>query len=62
MSVRRKVGINSVGCAACGTRDIEVCDMHRDDVAARAGQLGLRIVPAVDEVSPRRAGIGARLA
>lgn len=59
MSSKRKIEIFSAGCPACqeavdgvkqlaGTSaEVEVLDMHRQDVAARAKQLGVRSVPAV---------------
>ena len=59
MTVKRKVEIFSAGCAACEETialvkdlacpscEIEVLDMQRADVAARAKTLGVRSVPAV---------------
>ena len=56
---RRKIEIFSAGCPACkdavelvervaGTSaEVEVLDMHREEVAARAKGLGVRSVPAV---------------
>lgn len=59
MTQKRKVEIFSAGCAACEETialvkdlacpscEIEVLDMQRADVAARAKTLGVRSVPAV---------------
>lgn len=59
MTAKRKVEIFSAGCAACEETialvkdlacpacEIEVLDMQRADVAARAKTLGVRSVPAV---------------
>ncbi|HWW77755.1 MAG TPA: thioredoxin family protein [Pyrinomonadaceae bacterium] len=56
---RRKIEIFSAGCPACrdavelvervagGSADVSVLDMHQQDVAARAKDLGVRSVPAV---------------
>ena len=88
MSTRRKIEVFSAGCpaceetirminaAACPSCDVEVLDMHRPDVAARAAQLGVRSAPAVvidgrlagccagrgvDEATLRAAGLGVPL-
>lgn len=88
MSGKRKIEIFSAGCPACeeavGTVnriageccEVEVLDMHQPEVAARAGQYGVRSVPAVvidgkladccagrgvDEAVLRAAGVGAPL-
>ena len=59
MSSKRKIEIFSAGCPACqeavdgvkelaGTAaEVEVLDMHQQDVADRAKQIGVRSVPAV---------------
>lgn len=59
MTQKRKVEIFSAGCAACedtivlvkdlacSSCEVEVLDMKRADVAARAKALGVRSVPAV---------------
>lgn len=59
MSQKRKVELFSAGCGicedaerllrnlACPSCDVIVHDMHDEDVAARARQLGVRSVPAV---------------
>lgn len=81
----RKIEVFSAGCPACreavemveklagGSDDVSVLDMHRQDVAARAKELGVRSVPAVaidgrladccagrgvDETTLRRQGLG----
>ena len=86
MSDKRKIEIFSAGCPACEEAvrtvneiaypscEVEVFDMHRPDVAARAAQYGVRGVPAVvvggklasccaragvDEAALRAAGVGA---
>jgi glutaredoxin 3 len=88
MSAKRKIEIFSAGCSvcdeaiqtvksiACESCDVEVLDMNKDDVAARARELGIRSVPAVvidgkladccsgrgiDEATLRRSGVGVRL-
>ena len=88
MTDKRKVEIFSAGCPACEEAvttvkriagescEVEVLDMHRPEVAARAGQYGVRSVPAVavdgrladccagrgvDEATLRAAGVGAPL-
>ena len=55
----RKIEVFSAGCHFCcdaeetvrqlagADHDVEVHDMHRDDVVARARQYGIRNVPAV---------------
>ena len=85
MADRRKVEIFSAGCPACGEAvetvnriagpecEVEVLDMRRPDVAARAKGIGVRSVPAVvidgkladccagrgvDESTLRAAGVG----
>ena len=85
MADKRKVEIFSAGCGvcsetvemvrglACPSCEVEVLDMSRGDVAARAKQLGIRSVPAVvidgklagccagngpDEQTLRAAGLG----
>lgn len=59
MSNTRKIEIFSAGCAACEDTialvnriacpscEIEVLDMHQEEVANRAKQLGISSVPAV---------------
>ena len=59
MAATRKIEIFSAGCPtceelvgrvrelACPSCDVQVVDMHRDDVAARARTLGIRSLPAV---------------
>lgn len=59
MTQKRKVEIFSAGCPACEDTialakglacpscEVEVLDMNRTDVAARAKALGVRSVPAV---------------
>lgn len=59
MPTKREIEIFSAGCPACEIAasrirdiacpscDIEVLDMHRADVAARARALGVHSVPAV---------------
>ena len=59
MITRRKIELFSAGCPACEETvslinqiacpscEIEVLDMHRKEVAARARQYGIRSVPAV---------------
>jgi glutaredoxin 3 len=56
---KRKIEIFSAGCPVCHAVidsvkqladtlvEVEVLDMHRQDVAARAMQFGVRSVPAV---------------
>jgi glutaredoxin 3 len=68
--------VELVWAVACPSCDVEVLDMRRDDVAARAKALGIRSVPAVvvdgtpadccsgrgvDEEALGRAGLGAPL-
>lgn len=55
----RKIEVFSAGCPACreavelvervagGSAEVSVLDMHQQDVAARAKELGVRSVPAV---------------
>lgn len=59
MSTKRKIEIYSAGCPACdeaialvnklacSSCEVEVLDMHEDDVATRASALGIQRVPAV---------------
>lgn len=59
MSSKRKIEVFSAGCPACEETislinqiacpscEIEVLDMHQDDVAAKASRYGIRSVPAV---------------
>jgi glutaredoxin len=59
MSNKRKIEIFSAGCPACDetirmvnalacpSREVQVLDMHLEDVAARAKEYGIRSVPAV---------------
>ncbi len=59
MSTKRKIEVFSAGCPACEETislinqiacpscEIEVLDMQRKDVAAKARQYGIRSVPAV---------------
>jgi glutaredoxin 3 len=82
---RRKIEVFSAGCPACrdavelvervagGSAEVAVLDMHQQDVAARAKELGVQSVPAVaidgkladcctgrgvDEATLRRQGLG----
>ena len=65
--------VNSIACPSCET---EVLDMHKDAVAAKAKQYGVRSVPAIvvdgklaaccvgrgiDEAALRPAGVGVPL-
>jgi glutaredoxin 3 len=55
---RRQIEVFSAGCPACqeavelvervagGSADVSVLDMHQQDVASRAKELGVRSVPA----------------
>jgi len=88
MSAKRKIEIFSAGCPvceetiqmvnkiACPSCDVQVLDMHQQDVASRAKECGVRSVPAVvidgnladccsgrgvDEATIRAAGVGAIL-
>jgi glutaredoxin 3 len=59
MAAKRRVEVFSAGCQACGDAvtlvkslacpscEIEVLDMRRSDIAARAKSYGVRSVPAV---------------
>ncbi len=59
MSNKRKIEIFSAGCLACDETvqmvnalacpscEVQVLDMHQEDVAARAKEYGVRSVPAV---------------
>lgn len=85
MSNKRKIEIFSAGCPACEETiqtvnriacpscEVEVLDMHQPEVATRAGQYGVKSVPAVvidgvladccagrgvDESTLRAAGVG----
>ncbi len=85
---KRKIEIFSAGCPACDEAislvksiacpscEVEVLDMNKGDVAARAKQYGINRVPSVvvngkladccaaggvDEVSLRAAGVGTPL-
>ena len=58
-ATRKKIEVFSAGCPCCreaveivrrlagSDHEVEVHDMHRDDVAARARQYGIRSVPSV---------------
>jgi glutaredoxin 3 len=88
MSDKRKVEVFSAGCpccqaavetvkaVACPSCEVEVLDMHRPDVAAKAGRYGVKSVPAVaidgkladccagrgvDEATLRAVGLGVPL-
>ncbi len=88
MSAKRKIEIFSAGCPACEETismvnqiacpscDVEVLDMHQQDVAAKAKEYGIKSVPAVvidgkladccagrgvDEAAIRAAGVGVAL-
>jgi glutaredoxin 3 len=88
MSDKRKIEVFSAGCPACDEAvravkeiacpscEVEVLDMHRPEVAAKARQYGVRSVPAVavdgelagccagrgvDEATLRAAGVGVPL-
>ena len=88
MNKKRKIEIFSADCPACqetiqminsiadSSCDVEILDIHREDVAAKARQFGIRSVPAVvidgkladccagrgvDEETLRAAGIGHML-
>jgi len=69
--------VETVNRIAGESNEVEVLDMHRPEVAARAGRLGVRSVPAVavdgkladccagrgvDEATLRAAGVGTPLA
>ena len=85
MAPKRKIEVFSAGCPACTDAiklvrqvagpscEVEVLDMHRSEVAARAKEYGVRSVPAVaidgklagccegrgvDEATLRGAGLG----
>lgn len=59
MSEKRKIEIFSAGCPACqeaietvtgiacSSCEIEVLDMHQEEVSAKAAHYGIRSVPAV---------------
>ncbi|MBI3698122.1 MAG: thioredoxin family protein [Acidobacteria bacterium] len=88
MAAKRKIEIFSAGCPvcedtialvnriACPSCEVEILDLHRPEVAARAKRYGLRSVPAVvidgkpadccaargvEERSLRAAGVGVPL-
>ncbi len=88
MAPKRKIEIFSAGCPvcedtialvkriACPSCEVEILDLHRPEVAARAKRYGLRSVPAVvidgkpadccagrgvEERSLRAAGLGVPL-
>lgn len=88
MNAKRKIEVFSAGCPvceetvtlvnrlACPSCEVEVLDMRRPEVAARAKRLGVRSVPAIaindeladccagrgpDEKALRAAGIGQPL-
>ena len=88
MSAKRVIEIFSAGCPACEETirmvnqiacpscDVEVLDMHQQDVAAKAKEYGIKSVPAVvidgkladccagrgvDEAAIRAAGVGVAL-
>ncbi len=88
MDDKRKIEVFSAGCPACAeavkivnriaveSGEVEVLDMHRPEVAERAGRLGVRSIPAVavdgkladccagrgvDEATLQAAGVGAPL-
>ena len=85
MASKRKIEVFSAGCpactdviqlvqqTACPSCEVEVLDMHRSEVAAKAKEYGVRSVPAVaidgklagccqgrgvDEATLRSAGLG----
>jgi predicted thioredoxin/glutaredoxin len=59
MAERRKIEIFTAGCTTCTetvelvkriagtTHDVEILDMHRADIAARAKRHGIRSLPSV---------------
>jgi glutaredoxin len=88
MTIKRKIEIFSAGCPACvdaiklvrsiacSSCEVEVLDMHKDAIATKAKQYGVRSVPAividgkladccagrgVDETYLKSAGVGAPL-
>lgn len=88
MTIKRKIEIFSAGCPACEEAiklvrsiscpscEVEVVDMHNDDIATKAKQYGVSSVPAIvidgklaaccagrgiDEASLRSAGLGVPL-
>ena len=88
MATTRKIEVFSAGCAvcddtialinriACPSCEVEILDMHKQDVAKKAKRYGIRSVPAVvvdgkladccagrgpDERQLRAAGIGTPL-
>ncbi len=84
MAQKRKIEIFSAGCPACDETvqtvndiacpscEVQVLDMHREDVAAQAKEYGIKSVPAVvidgklagrgiDEATLKASGIGSPL-
>ena len=88
MAAKRKIEIFSAGCPACQEAiklvrsiacpscEIEVLDMHKDEIATKAKRYGVSSVPAIvvagkladccsgrrlDEASLRSAGVGVPL-
>ena len=88
MAQKRKIEIFSAGCPACDETvqtvndiacpscEVQVLDMHREDVAAQAKEYGIKSVPAViidgklagccagrgiDEATLKASGIGSLL-
>jgi glutaredoxin 3 len=88
MAAKRKIELFSAGCPACQEAiklvrsiacpscEVEVLDMHKDEMAAKAKRYGVSSVPAlvidgkladccagrgVDEASLRLAGVGVPL-
>jgi hypothetical protein len=59
MAQRKRIEVFSAGCSTCNEavemvkrvagsdHDVDVLDMHRSDVAARAKGLGVRSIPSV---------------
>ncbi len=88
MAQKRKIEIFSAGCPACDETvqtvndiacpscEVQVLDMHREDVAAQAKEYGIKSVPAIvidgklagccagrgiDEATLKASGIGSPL-
>ncbi len=88
MAQKRKIEIFSAGCPACDETvqtvndiacpscEVQVLDMHREDVAAQAKEYGIKSVPAVvidgklagccagrgiDEATLKASGVGSPL-
>ena len=88
MAQKRKIEIFSAGCPACDEAvqtvndiacpscEVQVLDMHREDVAAQAKEYGIKSVPAIvidgklagccagrgiDEATLKASGIGSPL-